>query len=72
MLQETPVTAGGQQRVGCVRLGQKKAGGHQAGWHGEMDDTHCQWAQPKEISNPGARPLSLRVGTVPLQPAHSC
>lgn len=50
----------------------EQAAGHQAGWHGEMDDTHCQWAQPKEISHPGARPPSLRVGIVPPQPAHSC
>lgn len=36
-----------------------------------MDDTHCQRAWPEEISNPGARPLSLRVGIALLQPARA-
>lgn len=31
-LQETPAAAGGQQRAGCVRPGQKMLAGHQAGW----------------------------------------
>lgn len=49
----------------------ENAGGHRLAGTGEMDDTHCLCARPKEISNPGARPPSSRVGIAPLQPARS-
>lgn len=64
-LQEPTATTGGQQRAGgaVVPAAARRAG------PGEIDDTHCQCAQLEEISNPGARPPSLRVGIALLQPA---
>lgn len=64
-LQETTAATGGQQRAGgaVVLAAARRAG------TGEIDDTHCRCAQLEEISNPGARPPSLRVGIALLQPA---
>ena len=54
-----------------ARPGQKMLAATRRAGTAEMDDTHCQRAWPEEISNPGARPLSLRVGIALLQPARS-